>query len=314
MTGISVAVAGFGWMGRVHTQAYLRLRQHYPQLPVIRMAAVADEVPGRGEEAADQFGFEAFTQDWRDIAADPAIDAVSITAPNFLHREIGVAMAEAGKHIWIEKPVGLSTEDAKAVAAAVSKAGVQSTVGFNYRNAPAVALAKSLIDSGELGTITHSRFRFLSDYAAHPEGALSWRYERERGGAGVLGDLASHGIDLIRHLLGDVDALVADTAIFIRSVRVRPPLPVDMRGPAVGRWGCRERRLRQRTAAPRLGWPVHPRSMPRRRGRAEQLRIRGSRTKGAVFWTTAGWVNWAPASARSIRPIRHDGSGRPRVR
>ncbi len=78
-----------------------------------------------------------------------------------------------------------------------------------------MALAKSLIDSGELGTITHSRFRFLSDYAAHPEGALSWRYERERGGAGVLGDLASHGIDLIRHLLGDVDALVADTAIFI---------------------------------------------------------------------------------------------------
>ena len=61
MTGISVAVAGFGWMGRVHTQAYLRLRQHYPQLPVIRLAAVADEVPGRGEEAADQFGFEAFT-------------------------------------------------------------------------------------------------------------------------------------------------------------------------------------------------------------------------------------------------------------
>ncbi len=105
MTGISVAVAGFGWMGRVHTQAYLRLRQHYPQLPVIRLAAVADEVPGRGEEAADQFGFEAFTQDWRDIAADPAIDAVSITAPNFLHHEIGVAMAEAGKHIWIEKPV-----------------------------------------------------------------------------------------------------------------------------------------------------------------------------------------------------------------
>ncbi len=99
MTGISVAVAGFGWMGRVHTQAYLRLRQHYPQLPVIRLAAVAHEVPGRGQEAAGQFGFAAFTQDWRDIAADPTIDAVSITAPNFLHRDVGIARAEAREHI-----------------------------------------------------------------------------------------------------------------------------------------------------------------------------------------------------------------------
>ena len=146
-------------------------------------------------------------------------------------------MAEAGKHIWIEKPVGLSTEDAKAVAAAVSKAGVQSTVGFNYRNAPAVTLAKSLIDSGELGTITHSRFRFLSDYAAHPEGALSWRYERERGGAGVLGDLASHWhrSDSI-HLLGDVDALVCGYCDLhpgaCASVR---PLPVD--NARCQRWG-----------------------------------------------------------------------------
>ncbi|QSE91466.1 Gfo/Idh/MocA family oxidoreductase [Rhodococcus pseudokoreensis] len=214
-TEIAVAVAGFGWMGRVHTNAYLRQRHHFPEAPTLRLAAVADEVPGRAEEAAAQFGFGAALTDWRDIAADENIDAVSITAPNFLHREIGVAMAEAGKHIWIEKPVGLSSEDAKAVAAAVEKAGVQSTVGFNYRHAPAVAMAHDLIASGELGTITHARFRFLSDYAAHPDGALSWRYENARGGSGVLGDLASHGVDLVRYLLGDIDAVVADTAVFI---------------------------------------------------------------------------------------------------
>ncbi|QIP39436.1 oxidoreductase, NAD-binding domain protein' [Rhodococcus erythropolis] len=302
MTGISVAVAGFGWMGRVHTQAYLRLRQHYPQFPVIRLAAVADEVPGRGEEAADQFGFEAFTQDWRDIAADPAIDAVSITAPNFLHREIGVAMAEAGKHIWIEKPVGLSTEDAKAVAAAVSKAGVQSTVGFNYRNAPAVTLAKSLIDSGELGTITHSRFRFLSDYAAHPEGALSWRYERERGGAGVLGDLASHGIDLIRHLLGDVDALVADTAIFIPE-RARPSAATSGHARASGgEMGL----SRTKTSSAHCCASARVAGAPSKHAASpwESRTITDSRftaRKVPCSGTTAGWVNWAPASARSTR-------------
>ncbi|WP_338784595.1 Gfo/Idh/MocA family oxidoreductase [Streptomyces sp. DG1A-41] len=219
---LGVAVVGFGWMGRVHTQAYARVRHHYPQLPLVpELITVAEEVPGRAEEAAAQFGFASTTRDWREVAADPRVKAVSITAPNFLHREIGVAMAEAGKHIWIEKPVGLTAEDARAVADAAAEAGVQGTVGFNYRNAPAVEAARELIASGEIGAVTHVRIRLFSDYAAHPEGALTWRYERERGGSGVLGDLASHGADLARFLLGDITSLTADTAIFLPQ-RARP--------------------------------------------------------------------------------------------
>lgn len=219
---LGVAVVGFGWMGRVHTQAYARLPHHFPHLGLRpELVAVAEEVPGRAEEAAAQYGFASATRDWRDIAADPRVRAVSITAPNFLHRRIGVAMAEAGKHIWIEKPVGLTADDARAVAAAAAGAGVRGTVGFNYRNAPAVETARELIASGELGTVTHARVRLFSDYAAHPEGALTWRYERERGGHGVLGDLASHGVDLARFLLGDITSLTADTAVFIPE-RARP--------------------------------------------------------------------------------------------
>ncbi|MFD9505397.1 Gfo/Idh/MocA family protein [Streptomyces mirabilis] len=219
---LGVAVVGFGWMGRVHTQAYARVPHHFPGLSLRpELVAVADEVPGRAEEAAAQYGFAAAHRDWREVAADPRVRAVSIAAPNFLHREIGLAMTEAGKHIWIEKPVGLTAEDARAVSDAVTKAGVQGTVGFNYRNAPAVAAARELIASGEIGTVTHVRIRLFSDYAAHPEGALTWRYERERGGSGVLGDLASHGVDLARFLLGEIEALTADTAIFLPR-RARP--------------------------------------------------------------------------------------------
>jgi predicted dehydrogenase len=98
---------------------------------------------------------------------------------------------------------------------------VRSAVGFNYRNAPAVEAARELIAAGELGTITHVRIRLFSDYAAHPQGALTWRYERERGGSGVLGDLASHGADLARFLLGDITSLTADTAVFVPE-RARP--------------------------------------------------------------------------------------------
>jgi predicted dehydrogenase len=98
---------------------------------------------------------------------------------------------------------------------------VQSAVGFNYRNAPAVALAQEMLAAGGIGRVTHARFSFLSDYAASPEGALSWRYERARGGTGVLGDLASHAVDLVRFLLGDIASVVADTAVFVPE-RARP--------------------------------------------------------------------------------------------
>jgi predicted dehydrogenase len=213
---LGIAVVGFGWMGRVHAQAYARLRHHYPDAPPIVLISVADDVPGRAEAAAARYGFGDWTLDWRELVDDPRVGAVSITLPNFLHREVGAAFAAAGKHIWIEKPVGLTADDARAIAG-----DGQVAVGFNYRNAPAVEKAREILHDGQIGEITHARFRLLSDYAAHPDGALSWRFERERGGNGVLGDLGSHGVDLIRYLLGEIDQVFADTAIFIPE-RPRP--------------------------------------------------------------------------------------------
>jgi predicted dehydrogenase len=213
---LPVGIIGFGWMGRVHAQAYARVRHHFDDVAALpELVTIADDVPGRAAEAARQFGAGTAVLDWQALVDDPDLRAISVTAPNFLHREIGTAVVEAGKHLWIEKPVGLTVADALAVAHAAETNDVRTAVGFNYRNAPAVAAAKQLVAAGHLGEITHARFYFLSDYAAHPDGALSWRFQRARGGNGVLGDLASHAVDLVRHLLGEVESVVADTAIFI---------------------------------------------------------------------------------------------------
>ena len=219
---LGVAVVGWGWMGAVHARAWSRLGHHYPDLTgVVRLVSVADPVAERRDDAVRRFGFAAAHDGWRAAVDDPRVHLVSVTAPNAVHREIGCAVAAAGKHLWIEKPVGLDADDARAVADAVRAAGVTSAVGFNYRNAPAVERARELIRAGALGEVTHARVQLFSDYAAHPEGALGWRFERATGGAGVLGDLASHGVDLVRFLLGDVDRLVADTAVFVPT-RPRP--------------------------------------------------------------------------------------------
>ncbi|MGQ7298127.1 Gfo/Idh/MocA family protein [Quadrisphaera sp. KR29] len=219
---LGVAVVGFGWMGRVHARSYARVAHHFPDLPVRpELVAVADDVPGRAEAAAAQHGSASAVRDWREVLTDPRVEAVSVTAPNSLHREVGTAVAEAGKHLWIEKPVGLSAADAAAVRDAVAAAGVRAAVGFNYRWAPAVQHARAVVAAGGVGDVHSVRVRLLSDYAADPAGALSWRYSRERGGAGVLGDLASHGVDLARYLVGDLSAVVADTAVLVP----RRPVP-----------------------------------------------------------------------------------------
>lgn len=219
---LGVGVIGAGWMGHVHARAYARLPHHYPDLGIrARLVAVADTVPSQAEDFAARYTPDRVHADWPALLKDPEVDAVSVTAPNAFHRDIAVAAAQAGKHLWIEKPVGLTADDARAVAEAVARAGVQATVGFNYRNVPAVARARRLIAEGLIGTPTHARVHLLTDYAAHPAGALTWRFLRAQGGSGVLGDLASHGVDLVRFLLGDLERLVADTAVFVPR---RPPV------------------------------------------------------------------------------------------
>jgi predicted dehydrogenase len=222
METLKVGVIGAGWMGHVHARAYQRLPQHWPDLAVRpEVVAVADAATAASAVFArahgDQVPSFATYDDWRAMLRDPDIAAVSVTAPNFLHREIGVAVAEAGKHLWIEKPVGLDAADAIAVREAVHAHGVVGCVGFNYRHVPAVARARRLIESGRIGVPTHARVQLLTDYAAHPGSPLSWRYAVDRGGHGALGDLASHGVDLLRFVMGDVAAVMAQTAIHIQQ-------------------------------------------------------------------------------------------------
>ena len=213
---IGVGVVGAGWMGHTHSRAYLRVPHHYPDLPVRPvLAALAEPVATLREDAVARYEYAAGYSDWQELLADPAVEVVSVATPPFLHAQIGEAVARAGKHLWIEKPVGHSVEDTERVAVAVTEAGVCARVGYNYRHVPAVAKARALLTDGAIGRVTHGRFRMFTDYAAHPLGALSWRFESERGGDGVIGDLLSHGVDLVRYLLGDVERLVADSAIFI---------------------------------------------------------------------------------------------------
>jgi predicted dehydrogenase len=214
---LGVGIVGWGWMGQVHARAYARLRQHYPDVPLgPSLVAVADNAADdRLAGAIGIFGFREVHTDWRDLVARDDIDVVSVTGPNFIHRDVAVAAAETGKHVWVEKPAGRNATETREICDAVRVNGVQSAAGFNYRNVPAIEMARQLIADGRLGRINHVYIRLLADYAAHPDGALTWRYITEWSGSGVLGDLASHGVDLGRYLVGEITDLTCNAATFI---------------------------------------------------------------------------------------------------
>jgi predicted dehydrogenase len=214
---INVGIVGFGWMGQVHAKALSRVRQHYRDLGAIpHLVGVADTADdGRLDYARDVFGCSWTAGDWHALVQRDDIDLVCVAGPNFTHRDVAVAAAKAGKHLWIEKPAGRNLDETLQIAGAIAAAGVASAVGFNYRNAPAVELARSLVASGRIGDVRHVRVQMLGDYCAHPEGALTWRFVRELAGSGVVGDLASHGLDLAQYVVGPIAAVLAETSTFI---------------------------------------------------------------------------------------------------
>ena len=216
-TPLRVGIVGFGWMGQVHARAYARLRQHYPDAPLAPvLVAVADNATdSRLAHAVAAYGFASVYPEWPQLIARADIDLISVTGPNFIHRDVAVAAAQAGKHIWVEKPAGRNGGETREIRDAVRAAGVCSAAGFNYRNVPAVERARQLIRDGRLGSIEQVTIRLLTDYAAHPDAGLTWRFRNERAGSGVLGDLVSHGIDLARYLAGEITELAGDRATFI---------------------------------------------------------------------------------------------------
>ena len=221
---LGVGLISVGWMGKLHTRSYQTLPTAYPELHLRpRLVHAADTAADRAEYARDVLGYAKASTDYREVLADPDVDVVSICAPTGLHREIGVAAAEAGKPFWIEKPVGRDAKEAADVAAAASESGVVTSVGFNYRHAPAVERVRELVAHGDLGRITNVRSVFFTGYASEPKGALSWRFIRDLAGSGALGDLLSHVIDLVQYLLGPISEVSALTSTVYTE---RPILPM----------------------------------------------------------------------------------------
>ena len=240
MREIGIGLVSLGWMGRLHASYYQRLPSRFPELGIRpRLVVAADPIQENQQAATEQFGFERAVASIEEVLADPAVDVVSICSPNFLHRDFAVAAARAGTPFWIEKPMGVSAAQSReihdAAAAARDGAGIATAVGFNYRHAPAIAHLREMIAQGRLGRITNVRCWLIADYASSPDSPLTWRYDRDKGGSGVIGDLLSHGADLVQHVTGQrLTEVTATSDVFIPERPIPTKLGVGHGGFEIG--------------------------------------------------------------------------------
>src|SRR5690606_32328602 len=196
---IGIGMLGYAFMGKAHSNAFKTLPyMMYPPVAIPRLVSIAGRNSEAVREAARRYGYEKYTTDWRDLVSDQDIQVFDNGGPNDAHAEPSIAAAQAGKHVFCEKPLARTAEEAKSMLDAVQKAGVKHMVAYNYRFVPAIAQAKKLIDSGALGRIFHFRAIYLQEWIIDPNFPKIWRLDKSVAGSGALGDLGSHVLDLAR--------------------------------------------------------------------------------------------------------------------
>ncbi len=235
---LNVGMIGYKFMGKAHSNAYRQVGRFFPELEVVpQMKALCGRDEAGVKRAAETFGWDEYETDWRALIARPDIDIIDIGAPGNMHAEIAVAAAQAGKHVFCEKPLGNTSEEARRMLDAVTEAGVYNMVWFNYRANPAVSFAKQLIDDGAIGQIYHWRALFLQDWCVNPDVPLVWRLQKETAGSGSHGDLLAHCLDLARYLVGEVTEVSGVLETFIKERREVAATDDRMGGVASGVMG-----------------------------------------------------------------------------
>jgi predicted dehydrogenase len=186
------ALFGSGWIMDFHARAVI---EH----PCGELVAAANWRPESLAALAQRHGIPRTTLDWRELAADPSIDAVVIGTPNALHAPQAIACLEAGKHVLVEKPMARTLAEARAMNAAAARSSARLMVAHCWRFHDDVRAMRARVELGELGVIVKTR-----GYGGHARwGPTGWFTDPDLAGGGALLDMGVHAIDTARFLLGD---------------------------------------------------------------------------------------------------------------
>lgn len=213
MKTYNVGILGFGFIGKVHAFAHQTIPLYYPQsafrtrITHIGTATMETALRGCSLIQADEA-----VVDYREITENPDIDIVHICTPNHLHRDMLLSAIRHNKHIYCDKPLTATADEAAQIKEALIGYTATAQMTFQCRFFPATLRVVQLVRQGLLGDVHEFRAAYLHSGSANPEAPLKWKLSAKYGG-GVIADLGAHIFDLIQLLLGDYDRLIAASRI-----------------------------------------------------------------------------------------------------
>ncbi len=224
---LRIGIVGFGFMGKMHSHAHRSMGFYYDPVPVkTRLAGVATQSEATLGRALNDWDFPFGTLNFRELCAREDIDIIHCCTPNHLHKDVLLCALEHGKHVYMDKPLSSTWEDAQTMArCAAAHPECVTQMTFQYRFVPALLRAKQLVESGALGRLFSVRLNYLHAGYVDPGRPFAWRLDPAKsGGGGALFDLGAHVVDLARHLFGEIDAVFHARETFIRE-RPMPGAP-----------------------------------------------------------------------------------------
>jgi predicted dehydrogenase len=197
---VRVAVIGIGWWSGVLADAI-------PKGTNLKLVACATRSPDKRAAFAAKYGCRQ-AESYDAVLKDPEVEAVLLTTPHTLHGQQVIAAAQAGKHVFVEKPFTLTVDEGRAATEACRKAGVVLSVGHGRRRQPANRALNTLIADGALGKLVQIEGNISSNtgFSMKPGG---WRTDPRETPAGAMTGLGIHHVDTFQYLVGPITRVMA---------------------------------------------------------------------------------------------------------
>ena len=205
-------VFGYGMIADVHAEGLAHIEG-------VEVVAVCGPRHDGAREFAEKFGFGNVFTDPEELLALEEIDGVIVDTPDVFHHDLVMRSVRAGKHIFCEKPLAVTVEEAREMYEAAREANLHTVVGFSNRWNTAANNIRKLIEDDVIGEIVHVHSQSLNPALVRsPQPRFTWRTDAKRTGTGILGDLGSHHIDLAHFLVGDITEVCANMKTFTPQV------------------------------------------------------------------------------------------------
>jgi predicted dehydrogenase len=200
---IGIGVLGYGFMGKVHSNAYLKIPYSFSAPAAFPdLIAICGRDEARVADAAARMRYRGYYTDWKQMVQDPRIEIIDNVTPDDRHRAPSIAAAQAGKHVICEKPLATDVGDTADLVALAVESGLVAAVPFAYRFYPSVRSARRRIREGSTGAVRLIHGTYLQDWLSRPEDD-SWRIDPSIGGPSrAFADIGVHWCDLVEFVTG----------------------------------------------------------------------------------------------------------------